>query len=215
MAAGASAAPPPAASPTALANTSLAPPVPKTAHEPEQPKSNRRPIIALLAVAGLATAVALGLATRRGPEPTAVHKPLEPTVTKAALPEVPKQAALSAEPDSRIAVAAEIVPEKTVEKSASPGPRNKPAARDETLPGSVSAELDAAEKALAAKDPAEAIRRARHSLYEKKSSRASSILTRAFCLQGDLGAAKAELAHLAGAERARAIRACRAAGIDL
>ncbi len=61
----------------------------------------------------------------------------------------------------------------------------------------------------------EAIRSARHSLYEKKTARASSILTRAYCLQGDLGAAKAELGHVAVSDRARVIKACRSVGMDL
>jgi hypothetical protein len=119
------------------------------------------------------------------------------------------------QPDARPAVTADEVQEKTVEKTATGARCLKSAAREEVLPQSVTADLEAAEKALDAKDVAEAIRRARHSLYEKKSSRAAAVLTRAFCLQGDLGAAKAELAHLMGAERARVIRACRAAGMEL
>ena len=71
-----------------------------------------------------------------------------------------------------------------------------------------------AESALWAKDLGEAIRRARHSLYEQKTSRASAILTRAYCLQGDLGAAKAELGHIVASERARVIKSCRAAGME-
>jgi hypothetical protein len=100
---------------------------------------------------------------------------------------------------------------KPVEK---PG-RAKPMPKDEPLSPTLQADLDAAERALAAKDAREAIRLARHSLYEKKTARASSILTRAFCLQQDLGAAKAELSHVAGSERAKVVRACRAAGIEL
>jgi hypothetical protein len=93
--------------------------------------------------------------------------------------------------------------------------RPKSASREEPLPASVAAELDAAESALAAKDLGEAIRRAHHSLYEKKTSRASAVLTRAYCLQGDLGAAKAELGHVAAPERARVIKSCRASGMEL
>jgi hypothetical protein len=122
----------------------------------------------------------------------------------------------------RVAVtdASPVVPElpapskaeaKHPEKSA----HSKSAAREESLPASVAAELDAAESALSAKDLGEAIRRARHSLYDKKTSRAAAILTRAYCLQGDLGAAKAELGHVAASERGRVLKACRAAGMDL
>lgn len=102
-------------------------------------------------------------------------------------------------------------PDKSAEKSARP----KAPANEEALPPAVAAELDAAEKALANRDIAEAVRRARHSQYDKKTARASSVLTRAFCLQGDLGAAKAELQHVTGPERARVVRACRAAGMEL
>ena len=35
------------------------------------------------------------------------------------------------------------------------------------------------------------------------------------CLQGDLGAAKAELGHVAAFDRARVLKACRAAGLEL
>jgi len=92
---------------------------------------------------------------------------------------------------------------------------SKSASRAEALPASVAAELDSAETALAAKDLGEAIRGARHSLYERKTSRASSILTRAYCLQGDLGAAKAELGHVTSHDRAHVIKSCRAAGMEL
>jgi hypothetical protein len=34
-------------------------------------------------------------------------------------------------------------------------------------------------------------------------------------LQGDLGAAKAELGHVAASDRARVIKACHSAGMDL
>lgn len=101
------------------------------------------------------------------------------------------------------------------EKRPGKAARPRTTSREEPLPASVAAELDAAESALAAKDLGEAIRRARHSLYEKKTSRASAILTRAYCLQGDLGAAKAELSHVAASERARVIKSCRSAGMEL
>ncbi len=87
-------------------------------------------------------------------------------------------------------------------------------AKKETLPPEVASELDAAEKAIDG-DPGEAIRQARHTLAIAKSSRAFSIITRAFCKQGDLGDAKAALHSVGGADRARTLKYCKAAGTDL
>jgi serine/threonine-protein kinase len=119
--------------------------------------------------------------------------------------------ALDASPPVASPAPAEKREEKTLEKPV----RSKGGREQEALPATILADLEAGERALAAKDAAEAIRLARHSLYEKKTSRAAAILTRAYCLQGDLGAAKAELSHVAAAERARVLRACHAAGLDL
>jgi uncharacterized protein YkwD len=47
-----------------------------------------------------------------------------------------------------------------------------------------------------------------------QKARAFSIMTRAFCKQGDLGHAKAQLPHVGG-ERARVIKYCKAAGTPL
>ena len=93
--------------------------------------------------------------------------------------------------------------------------RGRAAAKAEVLSPTLLADLEGADRALAAKDAAEAIRLARHSLYEKKTARAAAILTRAFCLQKDLGAAKAEWSHVAASDRAKVLRACRAAGLEL
>jgi hypothetical protein len=117
--------------------------------------------------------------------------------------------------DAGQAAAALTPPPPIEEKHTERAARSQSASHGEALPASVAAELDAAESALAAKDLGEAIRRARHSLYEKKTSRASAILTRAYCLQGDLGAAKAELGHVASPDRAHVTRSCRAAGMEL
>ncbi len=191
-----------------LGATSLAPPAAKVASDPAPKKPMRwLPVGAIAAVALAAGIWGLGQrAPTRTAEPPAVAKPV-----------VPRLVPLSTEPATDLhAVEAKQTAGKPADNVAAHGPRAKAAAvRDEGLPESVSAELDAAERALAAKDPAEAIRRARHSLYQRKSSRASAVLTRAFCLQGDLGAAKAELAHVSGGERARVLRVCHAAGIDL
>jgi serine/threonine protein kinase len=84
----------------------------------------------------------------------------------------------------------------------------------EALPPELVAELDAAEKAIDG-DPSEAVRQARHTLATAKSSRAFSIIARGFCKQGDLGNAKAALHSVGGADRARVLKYCKAAGTDL
>ena len=184
------------------------------------PAAGKRGKASWLMVAGAvivvaAAAVALG-SRGRAPEPTPVTKPQAKLEQPTPALEQPPVVAIDARP-----VAAVPAPEpqpaagKRAEKAPEKPMRGKAAPKDEPLSPTLLADLEAAERALAAKDAAEAIRLARHSLYEKQTSRASSILTRAFCVQHDLGAAKAELGHVAASERARVLRACRAAGMEL
>jgi serine/threonine-protein kinase len=201
------------ASSAALAASSLAPAGPGTLAAPVVMKGRRGAWIALASVAAIAAAVAAVVLRPQRPsdsrssatEPATVVKPVgaHPEPVRAVTADAGHAAATLPVP----AQAEDKHPEKTV--------RSKNPSREEALPASVAAELDAAESALAAKDLGEAIRRARHSLYEKKTTRASSILTRAYCLQGDLGAAKAELGHVATSDRARVIKSCRASGMEL
>ncbi len=94
-------------------------------------------------------------------------------------------------------------------------PTTKPAAgKKEALPAEVAAELDAAEKAIES-DPQEAVRQARRTLAAAKSSRAFSIVARAYCKAGDLGNAKAALHSVGAGDRARVLKYCKAAGTDL
>jgi hypothetical protein len=179
------------------------------ASEPE-PRGSSRRLWLTVAVTAVVAGAAWWLASGRSGEPPVVVAP--PVVEKTTRPAGPSPSP-SAQVGPAAAPVVDTAAEKSVQKTATA--HSRAVVRQEVLPESVTAELNAAEKALAAKDLAEAIRRARHSLYGQKSSRASAILTRAFCMQGDLGAAKAELAHLRGAERARVIRACRAVGMDL
>jgi serine/threonine-protein kinase len=194
------------------AAASLAPAGPATVAAPLAAKGQRGLWMILAGTAVVAAVVAAvvlrplrpsqTLPSASGPAtivvPMNVPEPVRAVVADAA-PLVPEPAALPQAEKKR--------PEKSTHSKAS--------AREEVLPASVAAELDAAESALLAKDLSEAIRRARHSLYEKKTSRAASVLTRAFCLQGDLGSAKAELGHVAAPDRARVIKSCRAAGMEL
>lgn len=217
-----------AASGTALAGTAVAPvanaALPATSVAPPQPARTVAPAPAKrgkgawLFIAGavvVVAAAAVAVVSRgRAPEPAAVAKPPVKIEMPAPVGEKPPVVAVDASP-----VAAAPETERTADKRDDKTPvktaRGKAASREEALSPTLLADLDAGERALATKDAGEAIRLARHSLYEKKTSRAASLLTRAFCLQHDLGAAKAELAHVATSDRARVLRACRAAGMDL
>jgi serine/threonine-protein kinase len=99
--------------------------------------------------------------------------------------------------------------------AAAAGSRSKHAAKEESLLPAVAAELDAAMASLNEGNVAEAVRKARHSLFEQKTSRAFAILTRAYCATGDLGSAQAALRNVAAAERARVVRACKSSGMEL
>jgi eukaryotic-like serine/threonine-protein kinase len=183
------------------------------------PAVKKKPVLLMgLAVVGVAAAVVLGLRATPTALPTHATSSTVVTSQPAVAPE-PAIAAVAARPAAKNAreEAREKAPNDR-EAVAKPGDkvsRGRASAREEAIPLEVAVDLDAAEKALAVRDPAEAIRRARHSQYEKKTSKASSILTRAFCMQGDLGAAKAELSHVSGVERVRVLKTCRAAGLDL
>ena len=182
-------------------------------------------LVMLLAAAVTAVFFTRGRATKTPPVPAppiAREKPMLP-------PKVPARAVVDASP--AVAVPVVVPPPTTADTdegkisdrrpSKRPGKvsgkpaRGRGGAKEEVVSPTLLADLEAAERALASKDAVEAIRRARHSLYERKTSRAASILTRAYCLQHDLGAAKAELAHVSRADRARVLRACRAVGMEL
>ena len=76
-------------------------------------------------------------------------------------------------------------------------------------------DLDEAEAALGAGKPTDAIRLAQHSLYAQKSGRAYAVMARARCAEGDLGNAKAALAHVSARDRATVVRACGKLGVEL
>ena len=79
----------------------------------------------------------------------------------------------------------------------------------------VDLDLDDAEAALDAGKPADALRLAQHSLYAQKTSRAYAVIVRARCAQGDLGNAKAALAHVSARDRAPVVRACGKLDVEL
>ena len=200
----------------ASARSSLAPAGPGTIATTSQAKGRRGTWVALAVVTAFA---AVGAAVALRTQPPRAPLPAQATpgtiAQPASMPEPTRAPVIDAAAGAAAVVAAPSPVEPAEERLATKATRLRGPSREETLPASLAAELDAAESALAAKDLGEAIRRARHSLYEQKTSRASSILTRAYCLQGDLGAAKAELGHVAAPARAHVLKACRAAGMEL
>ena len=193
-----------------VSGASLAPAAPGTLAAPRATKGRRGLWIFLAGAAACAAVVAAFVWRPQPPSDARTSSPGPATLVKPVNVPEPVHVAVV---DAALAVPAAL-PQAEAKGPEKPA-RTKSVPREEAVPASVTAELDAAESALAAKDLGEAIRRARHSLYEKKTSRAAAILTRAYCLQGDLGAAKAELGHVAPPDRARVVKSCRAAGIEL
>jgi tRNA A-37 threonylcarbamoyl transferase component Bud32 len=200
---------------TASAST-VAPPQPAPTLVPTPGKRGKAPWLFAVAVGVVAAAAAVAIVSRGRPPAAPVTRTPVEIAQPAPLPEKPPVVAVDAGvpvpvPGPETPPVADQPAEKTPERRA----RAKAAAKAEALSPTLLADLDAADRALLAKDAAEAIRRARHSLYEKKTARAAAILTRAYCLQKDLGGAKAELTHVAARDRAKVLRACRAAGLEL
>jgi serine/threonine protein kinase len=139
-------------------------------------------------------------------DPTA--QKVDPTAQKVEPPPAQK-----AEPTAQKVEPTTPPPSTTIESKSTTKPVPVRPDKKETLSLEVAAQLDSAEKAIDG-SPAEAVRLARNTLTTAKSGRAYSIITRAFCKQGDLGNAKANL-HNVGGDRARVVKYCRAAGTDL
>jgi hypothetical protein len=79
----------------------------------------------------------------------------------------------------------------------------------------VRAALEQAEGALRAKDFANALRLARNSLYETKTSLAYAIMAQAYCGQRDVGMAVAMLRNLRGPDQRRVRAYCEQFGVTL
>jgi serine/threonine-protein kinase len=100
-------------------------------------------------------------------------------------------------------------------RPAKPGGGGKEKEKEAALSPEAARDLDEADAALDGGKPAEALRLAQHSLYAQKSSRAYAIIVRARCAQGDLGNAKAALAHVSARDRSPVVRACGKLGVEL
>jgi serine/threonine-protein kinase len=95
-----------------------------------------------------------------------------------------------------------VIESKPTPKSASQGKR-------EVIPEAVRADLDEAERALAAGDSHEAIRLALRSLRTQKTQEARAVLARAYCRLKDLGNIKPQLRNLPLEKRRQVIQYCK------
>jgi serine/threonine-protein kinase len=89
------------------------------------------------------------------------------------------------------------------------------ASRAEVPPAAARVPLEQAEIALRAKDFSNALRLARNSLYEAKSSQAYVIMAQAYCGQRDVGMAVAMLRNLRGTDERKVRSYCQTLGIAL
>ncbi len=187
------------------------PPVPEPGAPPAPAPAPRRtlwiwPALAVGVLGGLALVF---FATRR---------PAAPAPAPAA------NLALAPAPDASPpppVVVAEVVPP---DAAPPPPPPPPPPPRKKVVPdepeapedvGTARQFLDDAQAALDSGRVDEAVRLSRRSFLEKKTARGYSILARAYCRQGDLGNAKAQLSRLPPRERRRVIVVCRRHGVEL
>jgi hypothetical protein len=172
-------------------------------------------VVALALVAGVAGWFLFPKPPAMPQEPSLPASPPQPIGPKADLP-VEKKPPSPPEPTAAAARdlpegETEHAPKRPVAATSGGGGAAKP----ETLNPAAAGDLAEAEAALESGKSADAIRLAQHSLYAQKTSRAYVIMVRAHCTQGDLGNAKAALAHVAARDRAAVLRACGKRGVDL
>jgi serine/threonine-protein kinase len=158
--------------------------------------------------AGTATATA----TVKTNAPAVAAPTAQPTVVPP-----PRPAPVDAAAPSPTVAVADPTPHAETRSPSKPGePKKAPDGKQHqaAIPPEVAEELAAAEKALDAGDLAEAIRVAQHSLQIVRTPRAFAIMARAYCRKGDLEGARIRLPNVGG-ERARVLRDCKAAGVEL
>jgi eukaryotic-like serine/threonine-protein kinase len=213
-------APPPRSIPATLPVPVLAPAAAPLPVATERVTRGRPfPIAGLLVALALIAGGAVWFLVPRPPvQPQSPSEPAasspQPIAPKAELP-VEKKPPSPAEPMAAARDLPEVEKEHAPKRAVAATSGGGGAAKPETLNPAAAGDLAEAEAALEAGKGAEAIRLAQHSLYAQKSSRAYAIIVRAHCTQGDLGNAKAALAHVAGRDRAAVLRACGKLGVDL
>ncbi len=204
------------ATPAAMTTLSAAATAPPAAVATERVSRGRgMPVVGVVAgllIAGIGTAFIV--MNRPSPAPTTTTSTTTTTPPPPAEPQRAKP--LTPEPvEPQPIETATDTPRREKPKPDRPAKPNSKGDSNEALPSAALADLADAEVALQAGKSGEAIRLAQHSLYAQKSSRAYAIIARARCLEGDLGNAKAALAHVAGRDRAAVVRQCGKLGVDV
>ncbi|REG35836.1 serine/threonine-protein kinase [Archangium gephyra] len=172
-------------------------------------------LLAIVALVGWFATRSTGVPASGAPVPVAAKAP---TATPAS--EIPAEPEVPAVPEP-IAAPEPVAP---VELQPPVATANKPSVRpstSEAVPEEVREVLQQAERALAAGDTREAIRLAQSSQRKTLTPASFSVLTRAYCRQGDLGGAKRALREgiqrkmLSVKERRQLIRFCADSDIEL
>ena len=170
----------------------------------------RWPLFAGLGTVLMVAAAGLLFARRPGPPPAE-------TVAAAVTPPPPKtEPSAAADPTVTVPPEPVVVPE-AAKPETSTGDEKSEKEPEPALPREAAEHLREAERLLERGDASEAIRRARQSFFVRKSNRGWALLTRAFCRKGDLENARASFRNIrrGSPDRAKALRACRTADIDL
>ncbi|WNG39784.1 protein kinase [Archangium violaceum] len=135
------------------------------------------------------------------PPPAAVESPSQVRAQAEAEPPSEQR------PEEPVASAQTPTPAAAEPEPSARAPTSKGA--PEVIPQAVRADLEEAEKALAANNAEEAIRIARRSQRTQVTKASYSILTRAHCRQGDLANARAQWPKVPSAERNRVRQYCK------
>ncbi len=203
------------ATPAAVLTPGRSGPVARAAADKQQGRGKTR-LLAVAATVLLGGGVGAWLVVRGkgSPEPAPVAAIVPTTASDAAPVPTAASDAAPVEIAAPDAAPAPVIAKKPPAEKLAAGNASDDEPEAEDL-GSARQFLDDAQAALAAGKPDEAVRLARRSLNEKRTVRAFSIIARAYCKQGDLGNAKAQLGQLPARERQRVIRSCRRHGVEL
>jgi serine/threonine-protein kinase len=167
---------------------------------------------AVVAAAAVAAALIVGL---HKPEPTVESKvpvAAQPTVLP---PPVTAPPPVAAPPVAAPPVTGPVETHSATHPTGDKPPPDKKAAKSEDVPAGVKGDLDEAAALLKKNDFDGALHLARRTLTVKKTSAAFALITTAYCLQGDLGNAKANFSSVGSGDRARVVAACKKHEIDL
>jgi serine/threonine-protein kinase len=119
------------------------------------------------------------------------------------------------EPVPQVPVAPPATPAAPAVVESKPPPRPVSPGKREVIPEAVQADLDEAERALAAGQFQEAISLGLRSQRKAKTQAASSLLARAYCRLPDLSNTRAQWRNLSSAEQRRVSQYCKKYGMEL